>query len=178
MVIRDRVAMARAATVTLVVCDNDGVLTDGTVLVSARGEEMKAYSLRDGMAVERLRQADIETAIVTREVSEIVRRRAEKLGIRHVWTGVADKRAFLARIVEETGRSLAQIAYIGDDVNDLGIIAAVADAGLTASPGDGMPEVHAVVHLICSAPGGRGALRELADWILTHRDPQPERRRS
>lgn len=178
MVIREPDAIRRAAAIRLVVCDNDGVLTDGTVLVSARGEEMKAYSLRDGMGVARLRDAGIDTAILTREASAIAQRRGEKLGLRHVWTGVADKRGFLGRIVEETGVGLAAIAYIGDDVNDLGIIAAVGAAGLTASPGDGMPEVHEAVHLVCSAPGGRGALRELAEWILRHRDPQPERRRS
>ena len=165
----------RAARIALVLCDNDGVLTDGRVLVSERGEELKAYSLRDGMGVERLRGAGIATAIVTRERSAFAVRRAEKLGLPHVWTGVLDKRAHLARVLEETHLRVEQIAYIGDDVNDLGIIDAVGARGLTAAPADAMPEVADAVHLVCRAPGGHGAFRELAEWILRHHATYRER---
>lgn len=166
-------AVARAARCSLVLCDNDGVLTDGIVYVSDRGEELKAYSLRDGMGVERLRKAGIATAIVTREASVIARRRGEKLGLPFVWTGVTDKREFLGRVVEQTRLSPAQIAYIGDDVNDLGIIEVIGDTGITAAPADAMPEVLASVQLICHSPGGRGAFRELAEWILDRRAEKP-----
>jgi 3-deoxy-D-manno-octulosonate 8-phosphate phosphatase (KDO 8-P phosphatase) len=164
---------ARAARIALVLCDNDGVLTDGTVYVSERGEELKAYSLRDGMGVERLRERGIATAIITRESSAIVRRRAEKLALPHVWVGVRDKGAALPAILAETGLALDQLAYIGDDINDLSILDAIRPAGLTAAPADAMPDVKRAVHLVCEATGGRGAFREFAEWILRHRPVEP-----
>jgi 3-deoxy-D-manno-octulosonate 8-phosphate phosphatase (KDO 8-P phosphatase) len=158
--------VARAKRLALVLSDNDGVLTDGTVFVSEVGEEYKQYSLRDGMGVERLRHAEISTAIVTREKNAIVRRRAEKLELPHVWQGVRDKREHLPKILVETRLGVDQIAYIGDDVNDLGIIEAIASAGLTGAPADAMPNVRESVHYVCEAPGGRGAFREFAEWLL------------
>jgi len=159
-------AVARAARIALVLSDNDGVLTDGTVYVSATGEEMKPYSVRDGMGVERLREHGIATAIITREPPALVARRAAKLALRHLWTGVRDKRAHLDRVLDEAAVSLDQVAYIGDDLNDLAIIAAVGEVGLTAAPADAMPRVRDAVHYVCDAPGGRGAFRELAEWLL------------
>jgi 3-deoxy-D-manno-octulosonate 8-phosphate phosphatase (KDO 8-P phosphatase) len=158
--------VARARRIAMVLCDNDGVLTDGTVFVSEVGEEMKQYSLRDGMGVERLRNHEIQTAIVTREKNAIVRRRAEKLELPHVWQGIRDKRDHLAKILIEARLGVDQLAYIGDDVNDLGIIDAIGGSGLTACPADAMPQVKEAVHYVCEAPGGRGAFRDLAEWIL------------
>lgn len=157
---------ARARRIALVVTDNDGVLTDGTVLVSDVGEELKAYSLRDGMGVERLRRGGIQTAICTRETTPIVRRRAEKLELPHVWQGVRDKRAHLTRILAEARLDVSQLAYIGDDVNDLEIILAIGAVGLTAAPADAMPDVRRAVHFVTTAPGGRGAFRDVAEWLL------------
>jgi 3-deoxy-D-manno-octulosonate 8-phosphate phosphatase (KDO 8-P phosphatase) len=159
-------ACARAARIALVVSDNDGVMTDGTVHVSANGEEMKVYSVRDGMGVERLRERGIATAILTREPPALILRRAAKLELRYLWTGVRDKHAQLGRILDEANLSLDQLAYIGDDLNDLDIIAAIGEVGLTAAPGDAMPRVKESVHYVCDAPGGRGAFRELAEWLL------------
>lgn len=158
--------VARARRIAMVLCDNDGVLTDGTVFVSEVGEEFKQYSLRDGMGVERLRGHDIQTAIVTREKNAIVRRRAEKLELPHVWQGIRDKREHLSTILRDARLGVDQIAYIGDDVNDLGIMDAIAGSGLIAAPADAMPAVKEVVHYVCEAPGGRGAFRDLAEWIL------------
>lgn len=157
---------ARAKRIALVLADNDGVLTDGTVFVSEVGEELKQYSLRDGMGVERLRNAGVQTAIVTREKSAIVRRRAEKLQLPFVWEGVRDKREHLQKILVEARLGVDQLAYIGDDVNDLGILEAIAPAGLTAAPADAMSIVRDSVHYVCEAPGGRGAFRDFAEWIL------------
>jgi 3-deoxy-D-manno-octulosonate 8-phosphate phosphatase (KDO 8-P phosphatase) len=158
--------VARAKRVRLVLTDNDGVLTDNTVFVSEVGEELKQYSFRDGMGVERLRNQDVQTAIVTRESSAIVRRRAEKLQLPWVFEGVRDKREHLQKIMLEARLGVDQLAYIGDDVNDLGIIEAIAPAGLTAAPADAMPIVREAVHYVCEAPGGRGAFRDFAEWIL------------
>ncbi len=157
---------ARAARIQLVISDNDGVLTDGTVFVSERGEEFKQFSLRDGMGVELLRNQGVKTAILTRETSAYATRRAEKLNLPYCWVGVRDKHAHLTHIMDETGLALEQIAYIGDDVNDLAIIEAIRPAGLTAAPADAMPRVKEAVHKVCVQPGGRGAFREFAEWIL------------
>jgi len=158
-------AAARAARIALVASDNDGVMTDGTVYVSASGEEMKVYSVRDGMGVERLRERGIAAGVLTREPPELIGPRAAKLGMK-LWAGVRDKHAQLDRILDEAGVGLDQIAYIGDDVNDLGILEAIGEAGLTAAPSDAMPQVRDTVHYICNAPGGRGAFREVAEWLL------------
>ena len=157
---------ARAARVALVLCDNDGVLTDGTVWVSERGEEMLAYSRRDGMGVQRLRAAGVATAIITRERSAIVRRRAEKLELPHLWLGVRDKRAHLEHVLAETGLRADQLAFVGDDLNDLDLMRAIGAEGLTAAPADAMPEVARAAHYVCHAAGGRGAFREVAEWLL------------
>ena len=161
---------ARATRIAMVLCDNDGVLTDGTVWVSERGEEMVAYSRRDGMGVQRLRERGVATAIITREQSAFVRRRAEKLELPHLWLGVRDKRAHLGRVLAETGLAVEQLAYIGDDMNDLDVIAAIGAAGLTAAPADAVPEIKRAVHYVCDAAGGRGALREVAEWLLRLRE--------
>jgi 3-deoxy-D-manno-octulosonate 8-phosphate phosphatase (KDO 8-P phosphatase) len=164
---------ARARALTLVLTDCDGVLTDAGVYYSEAGEVLKRFSLRDGMGVERLRDAGIETAIVTRESSRAVAKRAEKLGLPFLFSGVWDKGAHLDAILRESGRQLAQLAYIGDDVNDLGILTKVAAHGLTAAPADAMPAVLAAVHHRCALPGGHGAFRDFAEWILDLRREPP-----
>jgi 3-deoxy-D-manno-octulosonate 8-phosphate phosphatase (KDO 8-P phosphatase) len=156
----------RARRVRLVLTDCDGVLTDGTVYVSEHGEALKRFSLRDGMGVERLREAGIDTAIVTRERSPIVARRAEKLGLRLLFEGVLDKAAELPRILGAAGCGRDEVAYIGDDVNDLGILGEVGREGLTAAPFDAQVPVASGVHHACRARGGEGAFREFAEWIL------------
>lgn len=163
-------AAHRARNLALVLSDNDGVLTDGTVFISERGEELKQYSHRDGMGVALLREAGVATAIITRESSEFARRRSEKLGLEHCWLGVRDKRAELPRMLQTAGVSIERVAYIGDDINDLPIIEAIAGSGLTAAPADAMPEVKRAVHYVTSLRGGRGAFREFAEWLLSLRN--------
>jgi 3-deoxy-D-manno-octulosonate 8-phosphate phosphatase (KDO 8-P phosphatase) len=155
----------RASRIRLVLTDCDGVLTDAGVYYSERGEELKRFSIRDGMGFERLRRAGIAVAIVTGETSGSVVRRAEKLGAMGFF-GVVDKAARLPAVLDETGASLGEVAYIGDDINDLGVIAAVGGAGLVGAPADAMPEVRRVAHYVTEARGGRGAFREFAEWIL------------
>ena len=168
----------RADRLKMVLTDNDGVLTDTGVYYSSAGEELKRYSVRDGMAVELLRNEGIETGIITAENSESLRRRAEKLGIRHVYLGIKDKRAHLEVLLGLTQFSIAELAYIGDDVNDLGILKAIGEHGLTAAPADAIPSVLSAVHYVASAPGGHGAFRDYADWILSHRRKRPGLSRS
>jgi 3-deoxy-D-manno-octulosonate 8-phosphate phosphatase (KDO 8-P phosphatase) len=160
---------ARAARLRLVLTDSDGVLTDGGVYYGDGGEALRRFSVRDGMGVERLREAGVATAIVTREQSGVVERRSAKLRLPHLFLGVQDKAARLPAIVAETGCGLGEMAYIGDDVNDLGIMAAIGERGLTAAPADAMPEVLAACHHRCAARGGHGAFRDFAEWLLALR---------
>ena len=171
MSVRDRdpspSELARRARATKVVLtDCDGVLTDAGVYYSAHGEELKRFSLRDGMGVERLRNAGIVTAVVTGERSPSVARRAEKLGIR-AFLGVADKGRELDAILAELGVQVAEAAYIGDDVNDVAVLRRIGEVGLTGAPSDAMPEILELVHYRAGVPGGHGAFRAFAEWILS-----------
>ncbi len=159
----------RARTIKLVLTDNDGVLTDTGVYYSEHGEAFKRFSIRDGLGVERLRNAGIETAIITGETSGSVQKRAEKLKMPYLYLGVKDKRAKLDEILRDTGLNIAQLGYIGDDINDLEIITEIKKAGLTACPNDAMPVVQRAVHYKAKANGGNGAFRDFAEWILAHR---------
>ena len=156
----------RARRLRLVLTDCDGVLTDGGIYYGADGEGWRRFSVRDGMGVERLREAGVWTAIVTRERSPSVERRAAKLHLPYLFAGVQDKAAHLDTIRRETGLDADRIAFIGDDVNDLGLINAVGGQGLTGAPADAMPEILAAVQYRSTALGGYGAFRDFAEWIL------------
>jgi len=159
----------RARRLRLVLTDSDGVLTDGGVYYSDSGEALRRFSVRDGMGVERLRIAGIATAIITRERCGCVERRSAKLRLPHLFLGVQDKAAQLPAVLAETGLEVDALAYIGDDVNDLGIMAAIGERGLTAAPADAMPELLAACHYRCAVRGGHGAFRDFAEWILSLR---------
>ncbi len=156
---------ARAARIRLVLTDVDGTLTDGGVYYSDEGEEPKRFDLRDGMGVERLREIGIETAFLTRESSPSVQRRAEKLGVR-AFLGFRDKQAALPEILRQMGVTADQVAYIGDDVNDLDVIDSILPAGLAGAPADAQPQIAGRVHYRCTRPGGHGAFREFAEWLI------------
>lgn len=158
-------AILRARRIALLLTDCDGVLTDGTIYCSSDGEELLRFSRRDGMGFELLRAAGIPAAIVTRERSAIVARRAYKLGV-PVHSGVQDKAALFARLLEQQRLTAAEVAYIGDDVNDLPVLRAVAGSGLTGAPGDAEPVVREVAHFVSTRPGGQGAFREFIEAIL------------
>lgn len=158
--------VSRAAALRLVVTDCDGVLTDAGVYYGPEGELLKRFSIRDGMGVERLRAAHVEVGIMSGERSPSLTARARKLGIERVWLGVRDKRAQLQDALREMGLSMGQVAFIGDDVNDLDVIEAVNAAGLTGAPADAVAEVARAVQRHGAAPGGHGAFREFAEWIL------------
>ncbi|MEI6757367.1 MAG: HAD-IIIA family hydrolase [Chlorobium sp.] len=160
----------RAERIKLVISDNDGVFTDNGVYYSERGEEMKRYSIRDGMGVERLRNAGIDTCIMTGEVSPSIKKRAEKLGMKRLYLGVKDKYAMLETLLAETGFQKHELAYIGDDINDAGIMNEIAPEGLTACPRDATVFVEPHVHYRCQADGGYGAFRDFAEWLITLRE--------
>jgi YrbI family 3-deoxy-D-manno-octulosonate 8-phosphate phosphatase len=154
----------KALKVKILFTDCDGVLTDNGVYYSSEGEVMKRFSIRDGMGVERLKNlCNVDTGIITGELSGSVKKRAEKLKIEHLYLGIKDKKSKLKEIMESTGLSAENIAYIGDDVNDLEIMEL---CGLTATPADGLSFVKEKVDFICSVKGGYGAFREFAELII------------
>ncbi len=159
----------RAKALRMVITDVDGVLTDSGVYYSAQGEELKRFSVRDGMAVELLRASGIDTAFLTRESSAPVIARASKLAIKHVFVGIHDKAQHLPEVLKTSGLNAEQLGYIGDDVNDLEILQRIKDAGLCAAPADAVSVVLEAVHYRCRSAGGYGAFREFADWLLALR---------
>ncbi len=143
------------------------MLTDGRLYFGADGEALKVFDVRDGLGIKLLREAGIEVAILSARSSPIVERRARELGIGRITQGAADKGAGLAAIAGAAGIALEHCGYIGDDWPDL---AALARAGFAATVADAAPEVRAAAHWVSTAAGGRGAVRELAEFILRAQD--------
>lgn len=161
----------KADKILLVLTDVDGVLTDTGIYYSPEGEMIKRFSIRDGMGVERLRKhANIETAIITGENSGTVKARANKLKITQLYLGVTDKKSLFEEILRKNMLQPENIAFIGDDVNDLEIMKLV---GLTACPADGMIFIKEISDYICENKGGYGAFREFAELILALKNFNP-----
>ncbi|MGZ8375580.1 MAG: KdsC family phosphatase, partial [Nitrospira sp.] len=152
--------------IRLFATDVDGVLTDAGMYYSESGDEWKKFNTRDGMGIKLLQKAGLVTAIVTQERTRLVARRAEKLAIPELHQGVMDKLSVIRDMAARHGISLRQVAYIGDDVNDIEALQAV---GFSAAPADGLPQVLKVVDYVCRQKGGEGAVRELAEMILLSR---------
>lgn len=153
----------RAAEVRLLLLDVDGVLTDGRLYFGTDGEALKAFNVRDGHGIKMLREAGIEVAILSARRSPIVEKRARELGIEHVIQGAADKAQGFRVLAQTLGIPPARCGYIGDDWPDLAVLAAV---GFAVTVADGAPEVRQRAHWTTKAAGGRGAVRELAEFIL------------
>jgi YrbI family 3-deoxy-D-manno-octulosonate 8-phosphate phosphatase len=156
--------LARAKKIKLLLTDCDGVLTDAGVYYGENGEVLKKFNIRDGMGVERLRKlANIETGIITGELSPSVAKRAEKLKITELHLGIKDKILVLEQIMRSENLLPENIAYIGDDVNDIEIMQKV---GLTACPADAISFTKNVADYVCETKGGEGCFREFAELII------------
>jgi YrbI family 3-deoxy-D-manno-octulosonate 8-phosphate phosphatase len=149
--------------IKLFATDVDGVLTDGGMYYSEEGEVMKKFNTRDGMGIELLRKNKIIPVIITKENSKIVIKRADKLKVEEVYIGVEDKLKVIEELAKRYNIDFDEIAYIGDDINDLPVLEKV---GLTFAPDDAMPEIKQIVDYVTSKRGGEGALREAVDFIL------------
>ena len=160
----------KASRIKLVLTDVDGVLTDGGVYYGETGEVLKRFNIRDGMGVERLRAIGIQTGIITGEMSPSVRTRAEKLRITELHLGSKNKPVQLREIMARTGLQAEEIAFIGDDTNDVEVLQLV---GLAACPGDATTFARNVAHYACQAFGGHGAFRELAELIIAAQGGSP-----
>ncbi|MCP9473242.1 MAG: HAD hydrolase family protein [Nitrospira sp.] len=162
-------AKIRLRRIRLFATDVDGVLTDAGMYYSESGDEWKKFNTRDGMGIKLLQKAGLITAIVTQERTRLVARRAEKLAIPEVHQGIMDKLSVIQGMASRYGLTLDQVAYIGDDVNDLEALKAV---GFSASPADGMPQVLKAVDYVCRKKGGEGAVREVVEMILAAQQPR------
>ena len=153
--------------IKLLALDVDGVLTDGTIYISPAGEVFKGFNAKDGMGISCALRNNLQIAVITGRQSPIVERRCEELGIKLFMQGVKDKRLALQKMVQELGLTREEIAYMGDDLND---IPAFKASGLNLVPADGSIEVLAVADIITKAKGGRGAVREAITMILAAQD--------
>src|SRR5207244_8448335 len=149
--------------VRLVATDVDGVLTDGGMYYSESGDELKKFNTRDGMGIKLLQRAGLITALITMEETKLVMRRAEKLAIPEVHQGSRDKLAVMREMVARHGLTLQQVAYIGDDVNDLEVLNAV---GFSAAPADALPAVRNAVDYVWRHKRGRGVIGVVAVRML------------
>ncbi len=156
----------RCRALRLVLTDVDGVMTDGTVLLLPDGGEAKSFHIRDGLAVVLAHRAGLRTGLVSGRSSESVARRAAELGMAVVRQGVRDKGAALREILAEQALTAQEVAYVGDDINDLPVMGAVA---LSAAPADAPFEVRSAAFMVLETPGGRGCLREFIEAILRAR---------
>ena len=153
----------RAAAVTLVVLDVDGVMTDGGLFYGPAGEAMKRFDVKDGHALVMARLSGLPAAILTARTSAIVELRGKELGLVAVVQGKRDKGQGLRELLAQLNVAPEACAYMGDDLNDLAPMALV---GLPACPADAAPEVRQQALFISTRPGGHGAVRELVELVL------------
>jgi 3-deoxy-D-manno-octulosonate 8-phosphate phosphatase (KDO 8-P phosphatase) len=152
-----------AAGARLLVLDVDGVLSNGLLLYGNNGEELKSFHIADGLGIKLLMNDGVAVAIITGRKSKIVERRAAELGIQHLVQGREDKLIALTSLAQELDIPLQKIAYMGDDLPDLGAIEAVG-LGMTVANADSFVRQHADWQ--SEADGGAGAVREACEFIL------------
>jgi len=156
-------AIEKAAQVRLMGFDIDGVMTDGRLYFSPRGDEMKAFFTRDGLGLKMLQRAGIKVAIITGRDSEIVAQRAANLGIDLVRQNVEDKRAAMAELLAQQGLDFAHAAYMGDDIVDVAVMKACA---FSATVPDGHSTARSCADYVAQAAAGGGAVREVCEFVL------------
>jgi 3-deoxy-D-manno-octulosonate 8-phosphate phosphatase (KDO 8-P phosphatase) len=156
-----RALLARAARIRLLILDVDGVLTDGRLYYGEGGGTLKAFDVKDGHGIVLLRD-HVSFGVISGRPGKASEARLRELRFEHLVFGERDKLAGYARL-GHLGIPDEEVAYMGDDVNDVPLLRRV---GLSACPADAVPEVRAAVHLVARSPGGRGAVRELCDLVL------------
>ena len=149
--------------IKMFVMDVDGTLTDGKIYIGSTGEIFKTFNVKDGYGIKKLLEAGVIPVIITGRSSDIVSIRCKELGIEEVYQGVTDKLQKLKEIKEEYSIKEAEIAYIGDDENDLECI---RFCGVTGCPRDAVKCIKEESDFIATCSGGEGAVREFVDWIL------------
>ena len=149
--------------IKLVLTDVDGVLTDGGRYYSEKGEIMKKFHVRDGMGINILLRNGISTVIVTKENSKIVKKWAKEMNVSKTYSGIKNKEKELEKICKFYKILPDEVAFIGDDVNDIELMKKV---GFSVTPSDGILQAKKIANYVCTTSGGNGALREMIDLIL------------
>jgi len=158
-----RLLMAKAEPIRLLLLDVDGVLTDGSLIYFENGVEGKSFNTQDGLGIRLVQESGVEVGVITARRSDLVRKRAEELGMKYIMQGVDNKLKTFREILRITDLKPFQACYMGDDWIDLSLL---SRAGLAACPFNGVPEVKAVCHFVSKRAGGAGAVREVCDLII------------
>lgn len=153
----------RAKTIKVLITDIDGVMTDGGIIYDDLGTEYKKYDVKDGLIVQHLRKAKILVGAITGRTSQVVENRCEELKFDFHYHGIKDKGKKLAEVLQIMEVGAEEVAYIGDDLIDLPIL---ANVGLAISPADALPYVKMHSHYVSPFSGGKGVFREVADILL------------
>ncbi|OQY10549.1 MAG: 3-deoxy-D-manno-octulosonate 8-phosphate phosphatase [Fusobacteriia bacterium 4572_132] len=153
----------KAIKIKMIILDVDGTLTDGSIHIDNNGIETKSFNVKDGFAIVSAKKMGINFAIITGRSSKVVAKRAEELGIIEIHQGIKNKAKEIEKIKEKYSLKKENIAYIGDDINDL---PGLRKAGLKGTPYDGVQEVKKIADFISTAKGGEGAVREFVEYIL------------
>jgi len=161
----------RAARVKLLLMDCDGVLTDGRIWLLESGDDQKAFHTRDGLGIELLHRAGLQSGIISGRTSMALERRALALGMSFIHQGCADKRKAFLDSLDQAGVTTTEVAFVGDDLNDIPLMLL---AGLGVAVADAAIETREHAHYITRAPGGRGAIREVIELILKSQGRWPD----
>jgi len=153
----------KAAKIKLLVLDVDGVMTNGQILINDRGEEMKSFNVKDGQGLRLLAKAGIDVVIISGRRSGAVEHRTEELGIKEVHLGVNDKEALCKKLIQKKKLKKDQICCMGDDLPDLPMF---NQAGFSIAVADAVKEVREAANVVTKNIGGKGAVREVCEWIL------------
>ncbi|BDM63165.1 3-deoxy-D-manno-octulosonate 8-phosphate phosphatase [Shewanella sp. NFH-SH190041] len=153
----------KASKIKLLICDVDGVFSDGRIYLSNSGEELKAFHTRDGYGIRSLLSTGFNIAIITGRQSQLVENRMTALGVSEIFQGVDDKLQPFTALLTKYNLQPEEVAYIGDDIVDLPVM---RNVGLAVCVADGHPAVKQHAHLVTYTNGGFGAVRELADLLL------------
>lgn len=156
-------ALTRARAVKLMIFDVDGVMTDGTLYFSERGEELKAFNIQDGLGIKMLKECGVEVALITARTSRAVELRAAGLGIAHLYQGEEDKRKAYASLLAQLGLASERSGYMGDDLPDLPLL---TRCGFAATVPAAPEALKGRAHYVTRAHGGHGAVREVCEFIL------------
>lgn len=159
----DSEIQTRAARIKLFLMDCDGVLTDGRIWILENYDDQKTFHTRDGLGLELLHRAGLQSGIISGRVSSAVTRRADRLGMKFVRQGCEDKEQAFAEIVAEAGLTNAEVAFAGDDLNDIPLL---LQSGLAIAVADAANETREHAHYVTTSRGGYGAVREAIELIL------------
>lgn len=159
--------LEKAKQIKCVICDVDGVLTEGFLHIDNHGNELKTFHVQDGMGLKFLMAAGIEVAVITTSVNAVIDHRMNQLGIKRYYKGQVDKRQAYQQLKQDLGLEDCQFAYIGDDLPDLPLIQTV---GFGVAVANAVPLVHQSACWQTSLPGGKGGVREVCDFILLAQD--------